>query len=95
MYIEAYGVCKLTPLFTPIRPLQARNRKKQNENILTAKLKLPTYLSQEACSLLKGLLQKDREQRLGSLAAEDIKRHPFFKGVNWRKLEALQVRYNK
>jgi hypothetical protein len=24
--------------------------------------------------------------------ADDIKRHPFFKGVNWKKMEARQVR---
>jgi hypothetical protein len=49
--------------------------------------------SSNALSLLKGLLVRDPAQRLGSgpdgVAA--IKRHAFFKGLSWSKLEARQL----
>jgi hypothetical protein len=49
--------------------------------------------SSNALSLLKGLLVRDPAQRLGSgpdgVAA--IKRHAFFKGLSWSKLDARQL----
>lgn len=60
---------------------------------MTGKLKLPAFLSQHAGAFLKALLHKDPLHRLGSGAggADDIKHHPFFKGVNWKKMEAREV----
>ncbi|KAK2952058.1 putative Microtubule-associated serine/threonine-protein kinase 1 [Blattamonas nauphoetae] len=40
-------------------------------------------LSESAISLLKGLLQKDPEQRLGTQGAFEVKEHPFFEGMDW------------
>ncbi|KAG2272521.1 hypothetical protein Bca52824_067076 [Brassica carinata] len=53
-----------------------------------------TVLSNEAHALLKGLLQKEPERRLGSgpSGAEEIKGHKWFKGMNWKKLEAREVK---
>ena len=58
-----------------------------------AVIKYPSHLSKEAVSLLKGLLIKDPNQRLGALVlsdtgaivsggANDVKRHPFFARIN-------------
>jgi p70 ribosomal S6 kinase len=57
------------------------------------KIKLPQFLSNEAHAILKGLLQKEPERRLGSglSGAEEIKQHKWFKGINWKKLEAREV----
>ena len=51
------------------------------------------YLSTEACSLLKGLLQKDATKRLGfgDNGSKDVMSHAFFKSVDWKKLEARQI----
>lgn len=51
------------------------------------------YLSSEAQSLLKALLQKEAPKRLGfgPNGSKDVMGHAFFKGVNWKKLEARQV----
>ena len=42
----------------------------------------------EARKLLKGLLNRDGEARLGARGSEEIKAHEFFKHIDWRKLLA-------
>ncbi|GAV91327.1 Pkinase domain-containing protein/Pkinase_C domain-containing protein [Cephalotus follicularis] len=69
------------------------NREKIQQKIVKDKIKLPGFLSSDAHSLLKGLLQKDASKRLGSgpKGSEEIKRHKWFKPINWRKLEAREI----
>lgn len=52
-----------------------------------------TLASQNGSFLLQ-LLQKDVSKRLGSgsRSSEEIKSHKWFKSVNWKKLEAREVR---
>lgn len=54
---------------------------------------LAGYLSGEAKSLVKALLEKDAVRRLGSGAtgAAAVKAHPFFRRINWQALTARQV----
>ena len=51
------------------------------------------YLSGEAKSLVRALLEKDPSRRLGSgpIGADAIKRHPFFRSIIWSQLDARQV----
>ncbi|KAL6178145.1 hypothetical protein ACLB2K_049664 [Fragaria x ananassa] len=74
-------------------PFTHANRKKLQERIIKEKIKLPPYLTTDAHSLLKGLLQKEPSQRLGSgpSGGDDIKRHKWFKTINWKKLEAREL----
>ncbi|KAJ4893164.1 Serine/threonine-protein kinase AtPK2/AtPK19 [Raphanus sativus] len=67
---------------------------KIQQKIVKDKIKLPPFLSNEAHALLKGLLQKEPERRLGSgpRGAEEIKGHKWFKGMNWKKVEAREVK---
>ncbi|CAN8269988.1 unnamed protein product [Cochlearia groenlandica] len=67
---------------------------KIQQKIVKDKIKLPQFLSTEAHALLKGLLQKEPERRLGSgqSGAEEIKQQKWFKGINWKKLEAREVK---
>jgi len=53
---------------------------------LRGKFKLPNYLSSAACSIIRALLKQDPEKRLGGKGALEVKKHPFFKGINWDKL---------
>ncbi|XP_024516614.1 serine/threonine-protein kinase AtPK2/AtPK19 isoform X1 [Selaginella moellendorffii] len=71
-------------------PFTNRNKNKLQQEIIKGKLKLPGYLSSEVHSLLKGLLHKDPSKRLGSggNGSYDIKRHKWFKCINWTKLDA-------
>ncbi|XP_058075405.1 serine/threonine-protein kinase AtPK2/AtPK19-like isoform X2 [Magnolia sinica] len=74
-------------------PFVTGNREKIQQKIIKDKIKLPAFLSSEAHSLLKGLLQKEASRRLGSGpdGSEEIKRHKWFKPINWRKLEAREI----
>ncbi|KAK9762287.1 Serine/threonine kinase [Basidiobolus ranarum] len=53
--------------------------------ILEDEVLYPTNMSRDSVSLIQKLLTRDPEKRLGSgrSDAEEIKRHPFFRGVNW------------
>lgn len=54
------------------------------KNIQSGPLSLPNYLSQTAKDILRKLLNRDPSRRLGAiLDAEEIKKHPFFKKVDW------------
>lgn len=61
-------------------------------NFPQKKPKMRTTFSNELSSLLSSLLQKDKKVRLGSQNdANDIKKHPFFKDVDWQKMQKLEV----
>ncbi|PRW45661.1 serine threonine- kinase 2 19-like isoform A [Chlorella sorokiniana] len=74
-------------------PFRAKGRTQLQKLITAAKFKLPSYLSSEVQSLVKGLLQKEPAKRLGygPSGSADVMGHPFFKGMDWRKLEARQI----
>ncbi|KAM7526598.1 hypothetical protein LguiA_016500 [Lonicera macranthoides] len=83
----------LFEMLTGKPPFVGGNREKIQQKIIKDKIKLPAFLSSEAHSLLKGLLQKDPGKRLGSgpTGSEDVKRHKWFKPINWKKLEAREI----
>lgn len=66
-------------------PFTAENRKKTIEKILKGKLIIPGYLTADARDFLRRLLKRHASQRLGAPPddAIAIKRHNFFKNVNW------------
>ncbi|KAF9624703.1 hypothetical protein IFM89_012996 [Coptis chinensis] len=74
-------------------PFTHENRQKLQQRIIKEKVKLPPFLSSEAHSLLKGLLQKEPSRRLGSGlgGGDEIKCHKWFKPINWKKLEAREL----
>ncbi|XP_010683458.2 serine/threonine-protein kinase AtPK2/AtPK19 [Beta vulgaris subsp. vulgaris] len=83
----------LFEMLTGQPPFFGGNRNKIQQKIVKDKIKLPGYLTSEAHSLLKELLQKDPSRRLGSgvLASEEVKRHKWFKSINWKKLDARDI----
>mmetsp|Transcript_22199 Transcript_22199/g.48473 ORF Transcript_22199/g.48473 Transcript_22199/m.48473 type:complete len:514 (+) Transcript_22199:245-1786(+) len=76
-----------------VPPFRAKSRNALQQQIVQAKAKYPKFLSSDALSLLKGLLTRDPTKRLGSGSngSEAIKRHPFFKSINWAKLERREI----
>jgi serine/threonine-protein kinase Psk1 len=80
-------------LMTGKPPFGGGNWTKIQQNILHAKLSLPYYLSPDAKDLLTRLLRKEPRKRLG-VARGDIhviKKHRFFRKIDWAKLEARQL----
>jgi len=58
------------------------------EKILNGKIHFPNHFDPNAKDLVKKLLTADRTRRLGNLknGVEDVKKHKFFKGVEWNNL---------
>eukprot|EP01116_Phalansterium_solitarium_P015663 TRINITY_DN3480_c0_g1_i1.p1 TRINITY_DN3480_c0_g1~~TRINITY_DN3480_c0_g1_i1.p1 ORF type:complete len:515 (-),score=169.84 TRINITY_DN3480_c0_g1_i1:617-2161(-) len=78
-------------LLTGDPPFYHKSEPELFKKILNDKIKLPQYLTGEACSIIKGFLNRDDKERLGAKGTQAIKSHPFFKGINWKKLAAREV----
>ncbi|MED6121020.1 Phototropin-2 [Stylosanthes scabra] len=67
-------------------PFRGKNRQRTFANILHKDLTFPSSIpaSLAARQLINALLQRDPASRLGSTTgANEIKQHPFFRGINW------------
>uniref|UniRef100_A0AAR2M3U7 non-specific serine/threonine protein kinase n=1 Tax=Pygocentrus nattereri TaxID=42514 RepID=A0AAR2M3U7_PYGNA len=64
-----------------------------SKRILRCEPPFPSLIGPVAQDLIRKLLVKDPHKRLGSgpRGAEDIKSHPFFKGLSWADLEQKKV----
>jgi len=83
----------LYEMLVGLPPFRSKNKNTLKKRITEAKLKLPAYLTSEAHSLIKALLQRDPKKRLGygPSGFEQVKKHPFFRSINWKKLENLDI----
>ncbi|KAK4256385.1 hypothetical protein QN277_009259 [Acacia crassicarpa] len=67
-------------------PFKGAGNEETLSNVVSQSLKFPDapIVSFHARDLIRGLLIKDPENRLGSVkGAAEIKQHPFFEGLNW------------
>lgn len=64
------------------------------DSIVNDEVRYPRFLSLEAVSLMRRLLKKNPEKRLGSTDrdAEDVKRQPFFRTLNFEYLLKKKIR---
>lgn len=74
-------------------PFYSQSHMRTYEKILHGEVTFPSYLSPVAIDLLKRLITKDLTLRLGNLngGAADVKAHPWFAEVNWKKLLAREI----
>ncbi|KAK8641540.1 hypothetical protein V6N13_010937 [Hibiscus sabdariffa] len=73
-------------------PFRGKSRQRTFANVLQKDLKFPRSIqvSLHAKQLMYRLLDRDPKSRLGSReGASEIKRHPFFKGVNWALVRCM------
>lgn len=54
--------------------------------ISTEPIDIPEDLEEEAIDLLEKLLHKDPKERIGFHDRSEIRRHPFFEGVDWEEV---------
>ncbi|KAL2132514.1 hypothetical protein VTI74DRAFT_3704 [Chaetomium olivicolor] len=81
-------------LLTGHPPFRGPNHAKIQDNIVRQKLTLPFFLSPDAKDLLTRLLRKEPAKRLGYNMPKDlatIKKHRFFRKIDWKKLEAREL----
>ncbi|RDY08802.1 Serine/threonine-protein kinase KIPK1, partial [Mucuna pruriens] len=67
-------------------PFKGSNNEETLANVVLQSLRFPEgpFVSFQAKDLIRGLLVKEPENRLGSeKGAAEIKQHPFFEGLNW------------
>eukprot|EP00640_Fibrocapsa_japonica_P000050 CAMPEP_0113935822 /NCGR_PEP_ID=MMETSP1339-20121228/2886_1 /TAXON_ID=94617 /ORGANISM="Fibrocapsa japonica" /LENGTH=866 /DNA_ID=CAMNT_0000938097 /DNA_START=60 /DNA_END=2656 /DNA_ORIENTATION=- /assembly_acc=CAM_ASM_000762 len=80
-------------------PFRAKTNKDLNRKILNEKVKVPSWLSPQAHSLIKGLLERNVSKRLGCAKSTMFKiggvreamDHKFFRHIDWQRLEKRQV----
>ena len=76
-------------MLTGLPPFYSQDVQVMYQKIMTAKLVVPDSISADAASLLRGLLERDPEQRLSDPAA--IKAHAYFKDIDWDALNRKEV----
>nr|AHZ63878.1 phototropin [Selaginella kraussiana] len=73
-------------------PFRGKNRQRTFENVLTKELVFPNSkpVSLQAKLLIRSLLHRDPTKRLGGVkGAYEIKKHPFFHGINWPLIRCM------
>ena len=81
-------------LLTGGPPFTGPNHAKIQEKILKSKLILPYFLGPDAKDLLTRLLRKEPKKRLGANMPKDleiIKKHRFFRKIDWKALEKREL----
>ncbi len=89
----SYGTLVYEMLFG-IPPFFSENIEKMYELITKSELRFPKKfrVSEDAKDFLAKLLVKNQKERLGAKEGfEEIKKHPFFKGVDFKALEEKKV----
>jgi len=79
----------LYEMLTGLPPYYSRDTQQMYIEVVKSKVSYPNYLSKDAVSLMKGLLQKDPKKRL---TVNEVKKHKFFSSVNWEDLIKKKVR---
>ncbi|KAH0618437.1 hypothetical protein JD844_017638 [Phrynosoma platyrhinos] len=64
------------------------------DSIVNDEVRYPRFLSTEAISIMRRLLRRNPERRLGAgeKDAEDVKKHHFFRVIDWNALLAKKVK---
>ncbi|CCF57950.1 hypothetical protein KAFR_0D03020 [Kazachstania africana CBS 2517] len=76
----------LYEMLTGLPPYYDEDVPKMYKKILQEPLRFPDGFDKDAKDLLIGLLSRDPTRRLGLNGADEIKNHPFFSQLNWKRL---------
>lgn len=76
----------LYELLAGVPPFYHENKETMFWKIQNEPLEMPKFLSVEVKDLLRGLLDKDPNMRIGSEFISDIKDHPWCAKIHWKKM---------
>lgn len=81
-------------MLTGLPPFYTKDRDKLFERIRRGELSYPSYVSQIAQDLLKGLLNGDPKKRLGGgpYDGKEVREHAFFQGIDWVAITQRRVK---
>jgi len=79
---------------TGLPPFYSENINTMYKKIMQNQISFPSNYSEKAQSLVRGLLEKDPNRRLGGGPddAEEVKSHPIFNNINWHKLYKKEIK---
>lgn len=81
----------LYEMIAGLPPFYDKNRQVMYRKILEAPLEPPPFMSPEALDVCSKLLIREPTARLGYKGAEEIKAHPFFRSIDWNKLDRMDI----
>jgi len=83
----------LFEMLAGLPPFYSEDVPEMYQKILNGKIVFPSHINGATRDLIKGLLEQDPVQRLGSgpNGSENVKNHPYFADVNWAALERKEV----
>ena len=74
-------------LLVGVPPYFTSNQEQIFMNIKNAELYIPSFISNKAANLIKSLLKRNPNERLGSKRdVEEVKEHEYFYDVDWQKV---------
>lgn len=85
----------LYEMLTGLPPWYTKDRQKLFQRLRFAPLHIPVSMSSKCASVVRSLLIRDPNERLGAQNINDIKNHPFFTdnpNFSWKELECLGLR---
>lgn len=83
--------CFLYEIMVGKPPFQADNRSRLFKLIIDGKIHYPERMSPTAKDLISKLLTPNPDERLGMKNIQEIKNHPFFASVDWKKVLKKEV----
>lgn len=89
----AYGVL-IYEMLSGQPPFDGEDEEELFASITEATVSYPKFMSKEAKELCKGFLIKNPDKRLGSPYQQEqveIMNHPFFRRIDWKKVEDRQI----
>ena len=81
-------------LLTGIIPFYSTNNEEMFRIIQKDEVKIHKIISKEAAGLIKQLMEKNPDKRLGGAGRDalEIKEHPYFKDVNWNEIYEKKIK---
>ena len=73
-------------------PFHGKTSDEVFNNILDRRINFPHELESNARDLIDKLLDFNPENRIGLKSYDEIKKHPYFKGVNWKHLGDKKIK---